>query len=270
MTCSFGFTGGEQAFTVPDGVTGVQAVAVGGAGGLGYGGPTVGRGAQVSGNLPVTAGQVLYIEVGGEAARGGRFDPGVACNGGWGGGGTSNLGGGGGGASDVRTVATDQDGTLGSRLLVAAGGGGAGSPAGCPGGGGRGGDADTAGGDGPDCDGIEGGGGGGAGTATGGGAAGAGTISIGPGTLGQGGDNGVAGGGGGGLYGGGAGGSADRSGKGGGGGGSSQVPTGGSRVVTSDPARVTISYSVVPPAPVAAAIASTSGRWLPRAGRRAP
>lgn len=85
---------------------------IGASGGSGVGGASGGVGADVVGTLPVTAGEVLYVEV---AAAG------------FNGGGSGGLNGGGGGsASDVRTIAMGSAGTLESRLLVAAGGGGGG------------------------------------------------------------------------------------------------------------------------------------------------
>ncbi len=42
QTVTFGFTGGEQTFTVPAGVTSLHAVAVGGRGGAGFDNLTLG------------------------------------------------------------------------------------------------------------------------------------------------------------------------------------------------------------------------------------
>ncbi|MFC9282223.1 glycine-rich protein [Streptomyces collinus] len=166
-TCSFAFTGAEQTFTVPNGVTQVDVTAIGAAGGKeGVNNTPGGRAAQVSGALTgLSAGQTLYVEVGGtptldtSACYG--FSP---CIGGFNGGGTTRFGGGGGGASDVRTQPRT---TTDSRLVVAAGGGGAGEvfSSSCPGS--QGGDAGQPGADGT----CNGGNGGGAGTATQGGAA---------------------------------------------------------------------------------------------------
>jgi hypothetical protein len=68
-TETFKSTGAEQTFVVPSGVTSVHVLAVGGAGGAGghYGTPVGGaggRGAVVSGDLAVTPGDTLYVEVG--------------------------------------------------------------------------------------------------------------------------------------------------------------------------------------------------------------
>ena len=96
-TATFAFTGSEQAFTVPAGVTSMQVAATGAAGAAGdpafpaaaAGGP----GARVSATLGVTPGQTLYVEVGGVGQ----------CNGA-GPSGALTVAGSGGGAADVRTV----------------------------------------------------------------------------------------------------------------------------------------------------------------------
>ena len=118
VTCVFSYTGSEQTFTVPAGVVGVSVDAVGGHGASGGAGVGGGSGADVTGDLATIPGSQLYIEVGGDGSSGG-------FNGGGGGGyggyyvqGWSN-GGTGGGASDLRTVASGQSGSLSSRLLVA-------------------------------------------------------------------------------------------------------------------------------------------------------
>ncbi|MEU6972418.1 glycine-rich protein [Kitasatospora aureofaciens] len=250
-TCTFAFTGAEQTFTVPSGVTQVDVTAIGAAGGLsGVNTTPGGRGAQVSGTLTgLSGGQTLYVEVGGVPTLPSSCYPFSPCVGGFNGGGSSHFGGGGGGASDVRTQPrTTPLTTTDSRLVVAAGGGGAGEvfSSSCPGS--QGGDAGQPGANGT-CD---GGMGGGAGTATQGGAGGVATGGTdgAPGTLGNGGNGGAGtgGGGGGGLYGGGGGASLNGlttpfGSAGGGGGGSSLVPSGGSGpTVTSTAASITISY----------------------------
>jgi len=63
VSCTYGFTGGEQSFTVPSGVSAVQVSAIGAAGAPSYGGAQGGRASQVTGTLTVTAGQVLFVEV---------------------------------------------------------------------------------------------------------------------------------------------------------------------------------------------------------------
>src|SRR4051794_10717966 len=106
VTARFAFTGAEQTFVVPAGVT---SLTVGAVGGTGKGG---GAPAEAKGNISVTPGQTLYVEVGGSATgRAGAFNGG--------GPGGNSTAGGGGGASDVRTVARAASGTLTSRLIVA-------------------------------------------------------------------------------------------------------------------------------------------------------
>jgi hypothetical protein len=202
---TFPSTGAEQSFVVPVGVSSVLVRAIGAAGEAGrvqlYGTAGLGgAGAVVTGALPVTAGETLYVEV---AAHG------------FNGGGSAGLGGGrGGDASDVRTVPMASAGTRESRLLVAAGGGGGGGvhEGGVSGTGGNAGSPGANGTGGPRGSGV----GGGAGTLTGGGAGGVGCgftgpWNGGPGSIGAGGSGGESpyppdaggGGGGGGYYGGG-------------------------------------------------------------------
>lgn len=195
----------------------------------------------MSGNLSVSPGQILYVEVGG---RGQSIGEGGA--GGFNGGGSGA--GGGGGASDVRTSLRADGLAPDRRLIVAAGGGGGGSSGETPGsdggaagnpgvfgeyaGGGAG--TETEGGEGSF--GCEVSGSGGNGLLGVGGSGGNSGISTGPG-----------GGGGGGYYGGGGAG-ACFVGSSGGGGGSSLVPPGGSLVLASlamDP-QVQITYALPP------------------------
>lgn len=237
VLCSqtFTFTGAEQEYVVPAGITSMSTQVVGAAGGTRTGNNRpAGRGAVVTGQFAVTPGETLFVEVGGTGTA--WTAGGVPAPGGFNGGGTAptyfqpdwfDLGGaGGGGASDVRRLSSAAAGSLESRLIVAGGGGGGA---------------------------LEGGGGdagspgspsqynsfGGAGTATAGGAGGVGSGSQNglPGTLGRGGDGSVDGGGaggGGGLYGGGGAGT-----YGGGGGGSSLGTVTG---LATGPASVTLSY----------------------------
>ena len=88
-TCTFGPTGAEDTFVVPAGVSTIHVVATGAPGAVGQRGGPAGRGAQVSGDLTVTPGQTLYVEVGG-APTGGHSDcvAGVDCIGGFNGGGS--------------------------------------------------------------------------------------------------------------------------------------------------------------------------------------
>ena len=118
-------TPGEHVYTVPAGVTRVDVVAVGGEGAASpvrHGG----RAAQIVGTLAVTPGQTLYAVVGSNADG---TTPGA--NGGGAAGGTAAecpmQPGAGGGATDVRTIALGEPGSDESRVLVAGGGGGAGS-----------------------------------------------------------------------------------------------------------------------------------------------
>jgi Glycine rich protein/HYR domain len=264
VTCTFGYTGAEQTFTVPPGTMSVNVTAIGAAGSANHSGAPGGEGARVTGTVTgLSGGQTLYVEVGQTVNTASLPELGkvAAFNGG--GAGVGIFSGAGGGASDVRTIARTATGTLASRLIVAGGGGGrsetyevseppasAGQnaqPAAANDGQGQGGFA---------------------GTQTAGGAGGRGALGISlsaecfeagsgsAGSLGQGG-NGVAAepssaGGGGGLYGGGGGGGGGGVGEtctnpsaaGGGGGGSSLVPAGGSQTLASSPASVTISYAV--------------------------
>lgn len=228
VSTTFAYTGGEQSFVVPAGVTRVTVDASGAAGeasGAGQSRPG-GLGGRIAATLAVTPGQTLYVEVGGTGASGG-----------WNGGGARPdvLAGRGGGASDVRTcpLAGPCD-TLASRLVVAGGGGGAGgnwsAPSPPAGVGGRGGLTAEPGANAPSL-GAKGGTGGlshspGTGGATGGSGGQAGSA----GTFGAGGAGAApanergGGGGGGGWYGGGGGGGSNGGyGGGGGGGGASYV-----------------------------------------------
>ncbi len=245
-SCSvtFGYSAGEQTFTVPSGVGQVTLQATGASGGAVRDAGAVGLGGIATDTATVSAGEILYVEVGGE----GQNSSGTAAvaggfNGGGAGGAADSSGGekggaGGGGASDVR-IAPASDGLSPEDLRLVVGGGGGG---GCPNS--DGGNAGSPGGAA-----YEGTQGGGEGTATGGGAGGVDLMgaSGGDGTLGQGGagatgesgsslDGGC--GGGGGYYGGG-GGSDSAS----GGGGSSYAPGGTSAVATTaGNGHVVISY----------------------------
>jgi hypothetical protein len=233
---TFNYTGQEQTFVVPAGVTQITANVYGGAG-------AGGRGGYVVATIRVKPGQRLRIFVGGNGTAGqGTYRGGAGGFNGGGAGacsyvsGGGSCGGGGGGASDIRRGGSD----LPNRVIVAGGGGGhSGSDRGGKGGGliGQNGEGGYVGG-------YIGGGGGG-GTQTAGGAAGSGayeTCVAGkdglPGDLGSGGSGGqsgggmacsgpgIGGGGGGGGYyggGGGGGGGTENEDGGGGGGGSSYV-----------------------------------------------
>jgi hypothetical protein len=119
----FSFTGAEQSWTVPSGVTTIHVHLIGGKGASGGGYPG-GVAHDVSGDLVVTPGSTIYVEVGGAG-----IGPTPGFNGGGARGIDGNLGtaAAGGGASDIRTISRSMSGTLDSRLIVAGGGGGAGN-----------------------------------------------------------------------------------------------------------------------------------------------
>jgi hypothetical protein len=244
---TFGYTDGEQTYVVPAGVTEVQVFAVGAKGGadLGPSPAPGGVGATATADLPVVAGQTLYVEVGGNGS----------CSGGFNGGGASpGACGGGGGASDVRSCSSTGSpacaagaDSLSSRLLVAGGGGGGGGTGNVTGGqGGPGGQGGATGqtydsglGGGPGSGGSPGTpGAGGSGGAGGPAAAGCGATAGNRGATGgfiaggaAGGNGNVGGAGGGGEWGGGGGGAGTcGSGGGGGGGGSNYATTFASNV----------------------------------------
>jgi hypothetical protein len=256
----FQSTGAEQTFVVPDGVTSIHAVAIGGRGGTGsFGGAAGGLGALVSGDFAVTPGQTLYIEVGGNGGSGETGGAG-GFNGGGAGGGPYGAGGGGGGATDIRTATRAAGVSLFARLLVAGGGGGGGSDEDPPSGPGTGGSAGAIPAAGANAD----GGGGQPGSAT---AGGMGAYSCEEkldtsGKLGLGGPGGSTascafpfvggGGGGGGLFGGGGGGPSSAG--GGGGAGSSGFATAVSNATvatdTTGLPSVLLEYTVTPVTPV--------------------
>ncbi len=269
---TFEYTGGEQTLVVPAGVTSVHVTAVGGRGGGAFtGGGAGGAAAEVEGELSVTPGETLYVEVGGNG-RSELEGGGGGFNGGGSGAPIPFGAGGGGGATDVRTAPSGAGLSPDPRLLVAGGGGGGGGfgvlclAAG--GAGGAAGEAGEAGHCGDD--------GGHPGTQTAGGQPG--VNGCGPGEEGRlgaggagGGDglfdnfcaNSTGGGGGGGLYGGGGGCGASQNAGGGGGGGSSLVPAGGSvtKAASSEQPHVEIAYTQsLPEAPVVTGVAPPAGR----------
>lgn len=272
---------GQTRYSVPGSIGSIHVVTVGAQGGAADCGcispdnSLPGRGARVEGDLSVDGGSRIFLNVGGVGGSPSINDGGFN-GGGDGAQGTSGTGfggGGGGGASDVRTISRSNFGTLDSRLIVAAGGGGAGADGfSCMGNpsptGGAGGDAGIAGATSGGGVAEARGGGGGAGSENQGGAAGAagtgglqGNADPGiAGSQGLGGDGGASpandpagagGGGAGGLFGGGGGGGGTNAstcpiaGGGGGGGGSSFVPPGGSLSVPDPvvPAEITITAS---------------------------
>ncbi|HJP72455.1 MAG TPA: DPP IV N-terminal domain-containing protein [Candidatus Limnocylindria bacterium] len=249
VTHTFEYTGSEQTFLVPEGVTGVHVVLIGGRGGSYEAIASGGAAARVEGDIAVTPLTQIFIEVGGNGpnATTQLLPPNAFNGGGAGGGGGQGYAAGGGGASDIRTVARNVTGSRESRLIVAAGGGGSAGFASTATA--QGGNAGQAGGG--------GGLGGLPGTQSAGGAGG--FVQGGSpatdgflGGAGRGGDNVLpGGGGGGGLYGGGGGGAGDGSGTfttgGGGGGGSSYTGGATSASVSQDSTgvpSVTITYTV--------------------------
>lgn len=123
---TFEYTGKEQRFVVPNGVTSLSVKLLGAAG-MGWPyistnfPPLFGSGGRVDAEIPVKPGETLYVKVGGQPAR---LGPGGFNGGGNSGTGSGSQyeGAGGGGASDVR-----EDGDkLKDRILVAGGGGGMG------------------------------------------------------------------------------------------------------------------------------------------------
>ena len=220
---TFPFTGGQQTFPVPVGVTSIQIEAYGAEGGDGN--SEGGDGGSVTATVNVTPGESLAVFVGGQGGT-----PTAGFNGGASGGDglSASDGGGGGGASDVRQGGTE----LADRIVVAGGGGGGGAgPGGAPMTGGTGGAGGglVAGSGGDGTGGGGGGRGGGGGAQDQGGAGGAGSSggdAGAPGSEGLGGTGGgtnidEGGGGGGGYFGGGGGGEDDNAEGGGGGGGGS-------------------------------------------------
>lgn len=206
---TFNYTGAEQTYVVPAGVT-TMRVEAWGASGAGSGG----KGGYVAGTLTVTPGETLRIYVGQDSGGGA---------GGYNGGGASGGAGagGGGGASDVRQGGA----ALANRVLIGAGGGGVGTT--------------TVGGDGGADIGENGDtGSGGGGTGGGGGTQSAGGVGGGTGSAGSlglggaGGSGTYAGGGGGAGYYGGGGGSGFGSNNTGAGGGGSNLVTGANTVST--------------------------------------
>ncbi len=290
---AFAFTRATQQFVVPAGVTSLKVALIGGHGGSGSprddSESQGGEGESVLAQLPVIAGEPLFVEVAGNGESG--ESPGRG-RGGYGGGGDAEShegleqnGGGGGGASDVRTA----EGAEASRLVVAGGGGGGGAAGlsstqpstAFPGG--SGGEAGARGQDGtavnPEASGGEGGRPGGA--TSGGEAGGNSSVQIaGKGSEGVGGNGGgsglnIGGGGGGGIFGGGGGGGGSYQvvgqnfsggGSGGGGGGASGVPAGRSATLLQEEASaaapsVTFTWTAPPPAVLteaASALATTT------------
>jgi large repetitive protein len=133
---TFAFTGGDQAFTIPQGITQVAITALGAQGGEAFSATFIGpagsatplssgvggNGASITGTFAVTPGQSIDVFVGGQGGQGQENGGGAAGYDGGGAGGGTVGGGGGGGASDVRFSGK----TLANRVIVAGGGGGGG------------------------------------------------------------------------------------------------------------------------------------------------
>ena len=243
VTCTY--TGaGVYTFTVPSDASSLDVTAVGAGGGDGDG--RRGLGASVAdAAVPVTAGDVLPVVVGGVGGDGtvtNRGAGGTPGGGGSGGGGSCGCGsgivagGGGGGYSGLLTASNGP-------LVIAAGGGGAGGANGGAGdtgtGGGPGGSLAGGGGG----TGMQGGAGGTDGTGHGSGAAGL-SLQGGEGEGAYGPEGGGGGGGGGGYFGGGGGGGTFSGGGGGGGGSSFGISGLTNATNTTSAASVTISYIV--------------------------
>jgi len=232
-------TPGSSTVTVPCGVTSLNYTIVGGSGGNSDA-SSGGKGASITGTIPVTPGDVLDLTVGANGQgypTGNAGGLGVGNGGAGAGSGTGSSGGGGGGSEILDTT---------SGLFVIAGAGGGASSTGD----GPGGNAGAMGGQSS---------GGGPGTQTGPGAGGAASTPGNPGsannaTVVGGGAGGAApsstgaansGGGGGGYYGGGSGGGSD----GGGGGGSSWTSSPGTTVSSSGYSgtpQIILSYATLP------------------------
>lgn len=244
LTCystgtTFNYTGSQQTYVVPVGVTSARIEAYGAAGGNGVYTNTPGYGGKASAIFTTTPGETLYIYVGNQGGSGGVNVGAGGWNGGASGGTSSYYqcydGGGGGGSSDVRRGGT----ALANRIIVGGAGGGAAGD--CPWGGG------AVGGNGANPDGERGGDSGGYGGTQSAGGGGGPTYSVpnsgagSSGSLGTGGSggSGTGGGGGGGAagyYGGGGGasggGTTTYDGGRGGGGGSSWVSSTGTSEVS--------------------------------------
>ena len=247
-TVTFSFTGSNQSWTAPAGVTSVKVDIRGAQGAAAASGGQGAPGGRVVATVPVTPGTTLVVVVGGTDGTNGG---GVSPPGNYGG-----NGGNGGGASDVRQGGS----ALSNRIVVAGGGGGEGFFATTLAGqGGAGGGPTGQAGSNGSCS-----TGGGGATTSAGGSRGSGSDVPGAsaGSLGQGGQAGMydysGGGGGGGYYGGGGGGSCDLHIQSGGGGGSSYVEAGATSVTeyqgyNNGNGLVIISYVATPATPDAAA-----------------
>ena len=115
VTCAYVFSGAQQTFVVPTGVTTLDATAIGAAGASG---DTVGgSGAVATAALTVTSGATLFVVVGGTATTGSCLSASVDCVGGFNGGG--RLGPRMTVVAAVGPPTSTSTGSLSSRLLVA-------------------------------------------------------------------------------------------------------------------------------------------------------
>jgi hypothetical protein len=102
---TYAYSGAPTLFTVPTGVSWLQVDAQAGQGGTaGSNGYVGGQGGRTQATIPVTAGEKLYLYIGGAGGRAGSSPSANTYAAGWNGGGTGNNtnAGGGGGASDIR------------------------------------------------------------------------------------------------------------------------------------------------------------------------
>ena len=117
---TFNYTGGVQTYTAP--YTGTYTLETGGAEGGSWTNDTTqgsigGFGGYSKGNINLTAGQTINVNVGGQ----GQYSTGIGTGAGWNGGGNGGATGyGGGGATDIRVGGN----VLSNRVIVAGGGGG--------------------------------------------------------------------------------------------------------------------------------------------------
>jgi prepilin-type N-terminal cleavage/methylation domain-containing protein len=126
---TYDYTGDYQTFTVPySGIYKIQLWGAAGGGTLDQAAPShAGLGGFTEGQIYLSAGEKIYIYVGGKGGYGGPGSAIGGYNGGGNGGSSTAYSGAGGGATDIRLVSgtwNNQE-SLYSRLMVAAGGGGA-------------------------------------------------------------------------------------------------------------------------------------------------
>src|SRR5690242_9780006 len=69
ITQTFNYTGAQQTFTVPAGITSIHVNMYGAKGGDGQNAGTGGSGGRVQADYPVTPGQTIYVFVGGAGAN---------------------------------------------------------------------------------------------------------------------------------------------------------------------------------------------------------